>query len=89
MYLIIFVSEERLNRSIERGQAWWYLHFPRIAAWRFGPAAPPLQYDEGAALIEAATRPDSPVLPKFGGIRKDVAYQIEIESSQKEMGKDD
>jgi hypothetical protein len=84
MCLIIVVSKERLDRSIERGKAWWYRHFPRIAAWRFGPATLPPQYSEGRALIGAATRPDPPML----GIRKDVTYQIEI-GSQKEMGQGD
>jgi hypothetical protein len=89
MYLITFVSEERLDRSIERGKAWWYRHFPRIAAWRFGPATSPPQYDEETALIGATTRPDSQMLPNYGGIRKDVEYLIEIDDSQKEMGQDD
>jgi hypothetical protein len=56
-------------------------HFPRIAAWRFGPATPLPQYDEGTALIGATTRPDSLMLLNCGGIRKDVEYLIEIDSS--------
>ena len=95
MCLVIFVSEERLDRVIAkskaRGKAWWYRHFPRIAAWRWGPETPPPQYDEGTSTqqhqIKATTRPDS--LTLYGGIHKHVGYQIEVDGSQKEMGQDD
>jgi hypothetical protein len=76
MCLVIFISEERLDCLTERGKAWWYRHFPRIMAWRFGAATPPPQYNE--ATTEDAAKPDSLM---HGGIRKTVAYQIEIDSS--------
>jgi hypothetical protein len=97
MCLVIFVSEERLDRVIAnsraRAKAWWYRHFPRIATWRWGPETPPPQYDEGTSTqksqIKATTRPDSLTLPNYGGIRKHVGYQAVMDSSQKEMGQDD
>jgi len=86
MCLIIVVSGERLGRSVEKGKAWWYRHFPRIAAWRFGPATPPPQYDEGTALIGAAAGSNLMMHPSSGGIHKEMTYQVEIDSSQKEVG---
>jgi hypothetical protein len=93
MCLIILVSEERLDRRAARGRVWWYRHLPRFATWAFGPQTSPPQYYKGTSIqqsqIKATTRPDSPTLPNYGGIRKHVGYQVEIGGSQKDVGQDD
>ena len=92
MCLIIYVNQEHFKSAKRRVDAKYRRRYPRLMKWLFGPQAPPPQYGKELShqIKSVNIRPDSLLLPKYGGLRKDLKDQILVDEdgSHKMLGQD-